>query len=143
MTDTPTITEPEPPEQPRPFQFSIRSLMIFTAAVAGFFALATQAPVIFTVCYVLLASALGIFPKYWRGIFASNFFLFYWILLITFSIYQFPDGERLSIASLLVSLASAIYAIFSTHPFDKIAGVLCVIASSFLGLMFLLFLITR
>jgi len=75
------MNEPETREQPRPFQFTIGSLMILTAAVAGFFALATQAPL--EVTLLVLAAFPHIFllilslrnQKYRKGITAINYSL--------------------------------------------------------------------
>ena len=68
MSEPPNETEP--PDQPRPFQFTIGSLVILTAAVAVFFALLTQAPE-FLVLYLFFPAGVWLFPKHWRGIFAA------------------------------------------------------------------------
>jgi len=56
---------PADTESKRPFQFSIRSMMIVTAVIGSFFALATQAPLLIAFGYLLF---LLIVSGFWLGV---------------------------------------------------------------------------
>jgi len=88
MTDTPT-TETESPE-PRPFQFTIGSLMIFTVIVAIFFALVTQSNIIVAATFtwfLFLVVTLWMFSKRLDNIalfifIASHIFWAFFLLVV-------------------------------------------------------------
>ena len=81
MTNSPTTEPPEPTESDSEVghhQFTIMSLMILTAAVAVFFAIATQVGLIYAAGYLHLVLVI-LTLKYrrgWKGITAINFLLF-------------------------------------------------------------------
>lgn len=125
MTDTPTATEPDSEcDQLRPFQFTIGALMILTAAVAGFFALLTQANGVIAGCFALGALGTWIYPKYWRGIFAGVSYInvFSHIMFLGPPKLGVPGEEFWFIASLLLCIASSGYAMLSQNRFDIIVG---------------------
>jgi len=127
--ESPPTPEPEtakPPDQPAPFQFSIAGLMILTAAVAGFFALLTQAPrpiTVICVYFFLLVVGMWMWPKYRRGIFVLGLFFLVFMLIGGSWDWLTPRAVSFFEASLLAILASSIYACFSSNRFDKITGI--------------------
>jgi len=95
MTNSPTTPEPEtakPLDQPRPFQFSIWSMMVLTAVVAGFFAVVTQTDgFIAFICIWFILSVAGFWKprKYWKGCLAMNILLLHgWVGPLNSNLYS-------------------------------------------------------
>ena len=130
MTDTLTIEPEMAKPQPRPFQFTIGSLMILTAVVGGFFAIATQVGFIYAAGYfhfVLRVLTLK-YRTSWKGILALNLSLINCYLLPALLIEYFvSDYFPSSIAifwltSCLSSLLFAIHVADAETRFNKITG---------------------
>lgn len=126
MSEPNAATEPDSEcDQPRPFQFTIGSLMILTAAVAVFFAIATQVGLVYAAVYLHFAlTVLALkYQRGWKSITAINFLVF---IVVATQLPFFVVAGYFHIVLLIIAFS---------HP-TQTTGIMCInyaIFNSYLG----------
>ena len=123
------------------FQFTIKSLMILTAAVAVFFALLTQMDLVYAVGFVHLALFI-LSLRYrtrWKGIMAINWSILNFYVLPVFLDNSITELKDVIATLKLVAFGSLFFGIVlitRNDKFDSISGIICVVMYCLLIVMF-------